>query len=108
MNFFFHLIFPCAIFFVLPPPPHKFSNGPSLTMIRIIIALLSNYALMDNDFRLWSGKLALREQSDFLSHHYYDEMYSACRCLLFQVYMLNNPTHGLFDKASETAFWWYF
>ena len=82
---------------------------------------------MDNDFRLWSGKLALREQSDSLSflqgiryygneapkvhsrnHHYYDEMYSACRCLLFQVYMLNNPTHGLFDKASETAFWWYF
>ena len=29
---FFHLIFPCAnFFFVLRPPPHKFSNGPSLT-----------------------------------------------------------------------------
>ena len=28
---FFHLIFPCAnFFFVLRPPPHKFSNGPSL------------------------------------------------------------------------------
>ena len=36
MNF-FHLIFPCAnIFFVLrlrPPPPHKFSNGPSLNIV---------------------------------------------------------------------------
>ena len=28
---FFHLIFPCAnTFFVIPPPPHKFSKGPSL------------------------------------------------------------------------------
>ena len=33
-NFFFHLIFPCAnIFFVLRPHPHKFSNGPSLSII---------------------------------------------------------------------------
>ena len=32
-EFFFILIFPCTnIFFVLcPPPPHKFSNGPSLS-----------------------------------------------------------------------------
>ena len=32
----FHLIFPFAnIFFVLrrPPPPHNFSNGPSVTLI---------------------------------------------------------------------------
>ena len=41
-EFFFHLIFPCAnIFFVLrpsphPPPPHKFSNGPSLMPIPLI------------------------------------------------------------------------
>ena len=32
-SFFFHLIFPCAnIFFVLRPPLHKFSNGPSLSI----------------------------------------------------------------------------
>ena len=31
-EFFSILIFPCAnFFFVLRPPPHKFSNGPSLT-----------------------------------------------------------------------------
>ena len=31
-EFFFILIFPCTnIFFVLCPPPHKFSNGPSLS-----------------------------------------------------------------------------
>ena len=58
---------------------------------------------MDNDFRLWSGKLALREQSDSLSflqciryygneapevrsrNHNYDKMYSV--------------------MYSETAFW---
>ena len=33
---FFHLLFPCAnVLFVLhPPPPHKFSNGPSLNQNR--------------------------------------------------------------------------
>ena len=31
---FFHLIFPCMnFFFVLRPPPHNFSNGPSLMVI---------------------------------------------------------------------------
>ena len=31
-EFFFILIFPCTnIFFVLCPPPYKFSNGPSLS-----------------------------------------------------------------------------
>ena len=39
-EFFFHLIFPCAnIFFVLrlPPPPHKFSNGPSFNGLNRLV-----------------------------------------------------------------------
>ena len=35
MQEFFHLIFPCANFFLYfdPPPPHKFSNVPSLNNV---------------------------------------------------------------------------
>ena len=45
---FFHLIFPCAniffMYFVRPsPPPHKFSNGPSLTCLYIWTYLYASY-----------------------------------------------------------------
>ena len=29
----FHLILPCANIFLVLPPPHKFSNGPSLMVL---------------------------------------------------------------------------
>ena len=49
-EFFFILIFPCTnIFFVLCPPPHKFSNGPSLShFIFFFLALKSGFIRLNH------------------------------------------------------------
>ena len=64
---FFHLLFPCAnILFVLrPPPPRKFSNGPSLKtgtskQVRywyISSFLCSNVTLLDIRIETFDGSL---------------------------------------------------
>ena len=64
MNF-FHLIFPCAnIFFVLRPPPHKFSNGPSLSGVQFG---LKSYAWFQNWKKLRAAHAQVRFEFDFNS-----------------------------------------
>ena len=48
-EFFFILIFPCTnIFFVLCLPPHKFSNGPSLSHFSFFFALKSGFIRLNH------------------------------------------------------------
>ena len=60
-EFFFHLIFPCANSFVVlrpPPPPDKFSNGPSLISRIFKNMMMGKQFKIKGDDQLWTSNAA--------------------------------------------------